>query len=338
MAIIVPQVALAAWWNPFSWGIWNWLFHFQGTEQQQEQTNVGKCDIDKDCPAIQCIKAPCPQNKCINHTCQLGLLWDDIYPFYAGVNWETVGPKKMTVPVSDLALEGYGVKGQGKINQNQDAQKFFNYYDNKLKSAGWAVENNFAADGVKGSQIGYKKGTDYIVLSYNITPGKVTSGENEPLQWTCPCQVQYDVFAGSAVSKNAPVAGGATAGWKTYTNTEHGFEIKYPSDWVVKIGGPGEMGAYSLLSLDINKKISDFNKNRASYVRLITEDNNFVLGTRDWKNFELGQIKGSISCDSNLCEIIFNSSLSQHFYIQTKNNPETDGDTHEILSTFKFTK
>jgi hypothetical protein len=241
LAVIVPQVAMAAWWNPFSWGMWNRVFHFQRAEQKQEQNkdqdqvvctmeakqcpdgsyvsrhgakcefdacpvvNVGKCEGDKDCPSIQCIKAPCGQNKCINNTCQTGLFWDVIYPFYSGVNWETVGPKKMTVPVSNIALEGYGVKGQGTINQNQDAQKFFNYYDSKLKAAGWTVENNFAVDGVKGSQVGYRKNTDYIVLSYNITPGKVTSGANEPLAWTCPCQVQYDVFAGSA---STPIVGG----------------------------------------------------------------------------------------------------------------------------------
>jgi hypothetical protein len=37
VAVIVPQIALAAWWNPFSWGIWNRVFHFQQTEQKQEQ-------------------------------------------------------------------------------------------------------------------------------------------------------------------------------------------------------------------------------------------------------------------------------------------------------------
>ena len=37
VAIIVPQVVMAAWWNPFSWGVWNRVFHFQRTEQKQEQ-------------------------------------------------------------------------------------------------------------------------------------------------------------------------------------------------------------------------------------------------------------------------------------------------------------
>lgn len=46
VAIIVPQAALAAWWNPFSWGIWNRIFHFQRTEQKQEQQQ--KVGGDKD--------------------------------------------------------------------------------------------------------------------------------------------------------------------------------------------------------------------------------------------------------------------------------------------------
>jgi hypothetical protein len=37
VAIVVPQMVLAAWWNPFSWGAWNRVFHFQRTEQKQEQ-------------------------------------------------------------------------------------------------------------------------------------------------------------------------------------------------------------------------------------------------------------------------------------------------------------
>lgn len=35
--LVLPSVALAAWWNPFSWGIWNRVFHFQRTEQRQER-------------------------------------------------------------------------------------------------------------------------------------------------------------------------------------------------------------------------------------------------------------------------------------------------------------
>jgi len=35
--VFAPSFALAAWWNPFSWGVWNRVFHFQRTEQKQEK-------------------------------------------------------------------------------------------------------------------------------------------------------------------------------------------------------------------------------------------------------------------------------------------------------------
>lgn len=34
IAFVVPQITLAAWWNPFSWGVWNRIFHSQ-TQQQK---------------------------------------------------------------------------------------------------------------------------------------------------------------------------------------------------------------------------------------------------------------------------------------------------------------
>lgn len=37
VAVIVPQVALAAWWNPMSWGWLNSIFHFQQTGQQSQK-------------------------------------------------------------------------------------------------------------------------------------------------------------------------------------------------------------------------------------------------------------------------------------------------------------
>lgn len=181
-----------------------------------------------------------------------------------------------------------------------------------------------------------------FVYQYFATP-KANNQQQNPTACTEEAKICPD---GSAVGRTGPNCEFApcpavpdqTAGWKTYTNSEYGFEIKYPTGWDNKIGSQGKMGAYSLLSLDINKNSSDFNANRASYVRLVVEDNNFVLGSRDWKNFELGQIKGSIASPGTGYEIIFSSDLGQKFYIFTKNNPEIDSDTNKILSTFKFTE
>ena len=75
----------------------------------------------------------------------------------------------------------------------------FNYYKEKLGASGWVEDGNFSADGVTGSQVGYNKGNNYIVLDYNIKPGKMTSGPNEPMAWECPCEVTYTAFVGKAV-------------------------------------------------------------------------------------------------------------------------------------------
>jgi hypothetical protein len=47
VAIVAPQMVLAAWWNPFSWGVWNRVFHFQGTEQKQEQQQNKEKEADQ---------------------------------------------------------------------------------------------------------------------------------------------------------------------------------------------------------------------------------------------------------------------------------------------------
>lgn len=65
IALIVPQVTLAAWWNPFSWGIWNRIFHFQ----RQVQNPVACTMEAKLCPdgssvgrtGPKCEFAECPK-------------------------------------------------------------------------------------------------------------------------------------------------------------------------------------------------------------------------------------------------------------------------------------
>jgi hypothetical protein len=52
--LIVPSVAFASWYNPFSWHIWGnfWNYFFQkqtSTIQQQNTQNIIKTDVEKDC-------------------------------------------------------------------------------------------------------------------------------------------------------------------------------------------------------------------------------------------------------------------------------------------------
>jgi hypothetical protein len=141
-----------------------------------------------------------PKQKCLRvweENCQISA---DVYPTYSDLKWNNTSAEVeiMNEPVTGTAINGYKITATGKINVSADARKFFGYYDSKLKSLGWSVDNNLSADGVLGSQTGYKNGNNYIVLSYDIKVGKVTSGPSEPLQYTCPCGVTYSIFTGSS--------------------------------------------------------------------------------------------------------------------------------------------
>ncbi len=123
-----------------------------------------------------------------------------------------------------------------------------------------------------------------------------------------------------------------TAGWKTYKNEN--FEIKYPSNWDTDIKSAGQYGAYSLAYFAIDEKLAKVNY---PFLLIVAENEDFRLGTRNWKNFELGQIKGQIAYSTGAGnEIVFTSNSGQNFYIRTKYNPDTNEMTKNILSTFKF--
>ena len=178
VAIIVPQVVLAAWWNPMSWN-WNSLLNFFNSKPMQVQQQAPQVQQQNTVPTVT-------QDKNI---------LSDVYPLFSNLKWGNAVADTENYPVGKTS--GYKITAIGQINANQDAQKFFSYYDSKLKSAGWAQDGSFAADGILGSQIGYKKDNNYIVLDYNIKPGKVTSKKDEPMQYTCPCKVAYSIFTGS---------------------------------------------------------------------------------------------------------------------------------------------
>jgi len=195
--LIAPSFALAAWWNPFSWGIWNRIFHFRQLEQKQEQPLLGGDRDEHGCIGSAGYSWCEKKQKCLRQWEESCDMINDIYPLFSDLKWSKASAKDNKEPVTDNTIKGFEITAEGTIQNNADAVKFFNYYDQKLKQSGWAIDNYFAADGILGSQRGYKKDFDFIVLGYNIKPGKIISGENEPLRWECPCSVTYSIFAGA---------------------------------------------------------------------------------------------------------------------------------------------
>lgn len=136
------------------------------------------------------------KQKCLRQWEESCQILGDVYPLFSNLKWSEAVAKS-TIS-GDMTVNGYEIKATSKINNNVEASNFFKYYDQKLKLLGWSVNNKVAADGILGSQTGYDKNEDiYIILGYNIKPGKITSGANEPLQWTCPCEVTYSIFTGT---------------------------------------------------------------------------------------------------------------------------------------------
>jgi hypothetical protein len=195
VAVIVPQITFASWWNPVSWGLWGKIWGmFHKTENTQMVGN------DKD--GHGCIGSAgyswCEKKqKCLRQWEEKCNILSEVFPTFSDLKWGEEVAKTITEPVSNVKISGYEITATGTINKNVDASKFFDFYK-KLAQSGWVVDNYFAADGVLGSQVGYNNGGNYIVLGYNIKPGTVTSGQNEPLQYTCPCQVTYTIFTGQS--------------------------------------------------------------------------------------------------------------------------------------------
>jgi len=142
-----------------------------------------------------------------------------------------------------------------------------------------------------------------------------------------------------------PLVKDETADWQTYTNEEYGFEVKYPNNYYIEVSGKREEGGliYDLLRVAIDKEpLSD---HRTPLVAVNVAGPNFVLGTRDWEDFFLGEIDGSISYNwedwkvrekVSSAEIIFTSENNQIFYVITQNDPLEDKVINQMLSTFRF--
>ena len=276
--LVIPSVALASWWNPFSWGIWNTFFHKTTISIDTVIKKICSNDIGQKVSA----------NRCGN-----------IYKTY------------YNPPLADAPTSIYDLSG-----------KFIGYCGGMSGPDGYDTANQKNCNLIKNCDAKDLCATE---------PSPIVGGDKDI--HGCIGSAGYTWCATKnkclrTWEEKCDTATDQTAGWKTYTNTQYGFSFQYPSDWEAVNTPQGQMGEFSLLSFNIIK-------NGIPYITIAVEDNNFVLGSRNWKDFQLGQIKGIIS---NSNEIVFTSAQGQKFYILTKNNPKMDTVTSQILSTFKFTK
>ena len=118
-------------------------------------------------------------------------------------------------------------------------------------------------------------------------------------------------------TKNSAQIQGQTADWKTYTNSEYGFELKYPSDWIEMIPKSWSTEAnLSIVFCGDSKNYCDSGLNEIDFIIFKTkidppDDAYYYLGSSaDKKNF-------------------------YYLYIDKTGNKDIFS---QMISTFKFTK
>ena len=200
-AFIIPQITLAAWWNPASWGMWNSIFHFQkqvknliignekactssgGKISTQDCYCLGAKDFRNNCLIGGCSCPPNPQFKKQVKDCDCGegKCWDGV---------TCVGLNKV------LSIESSTLTPECRVDLD-------------------CPQPNCSAL------------ANCIGMINKCVNGKceLTKTENQ------------------------------TAGWKTYTNTEYGFEFKYPQDFIISINPQGSTVIFRLV--DNNMAVCD---------------------------------------------------------------------------------
>ena len=125
----------------------------------------------------------------------------NVYPLASGITWGDMKFATTTIPTgsqnAQSVLAGIEISSQPILNitdLSTSSLPFANYYKKKLAAAGWAVDNAIAAGGPGAEIIGYKKGNDYIILTYSSV-FKNDGGGVAPE--SCPCNMTFSIFAGT---------------------------------------------------------------------------------------------------------------------------------------------
>jgi hypothetical protein len=122
-----------------------------------------------------------------------------------------------------------------------------------------------------------------------------------------------------------PIGTDQTAGWKTYTNTQYGFEFKYPSD---------------AISIEvINSSLNDVAIHKYDRMIIIGERINvtepvLVAGKQGYKY----SFVTSVNYKYNGFMVPLNNNNYLEVYESSKSPTVLASDFQKIISTFKFTK
>lgn len=115
----------------------------------------------------------------------------DIAVWYPSAPWSQ--PKTTTEQTALGNLDGESI--QATITSQATEIPHFETVS-ELTSKGFILDNNLSADGPGSSTWGYSKKADgktqVITFSYKTQPSN--SNPNEPLQFNCPCKVDWEVF------------------------------------------------------------------------------------------------------------------------------------------------
>jgi hypothetical protein len=121
-----------------------------------------------------------------------------LYPLYSGVTWgpETPAIETWRTATGTFNVAGYRISSaavKGITDIAALTTPFENYYRQKFTTSGWTINTQMEAGGPMGSQIGYAKGADYIILGYHTVFHSNVAGPNSPV--ACPCDTTLSLFS-----------------------------------------------------------------------------------------------------------------------------------------------
>lgn len=133
-----------------------------------------------------------------------------------------------------------------------------------------------------------------------------------------------------------------TAGWKTYTNTQYGFEVKYPADWKEIVGTASQATLSKVSLVKPAGPSEEFPDTLDISVLSLTVERLFSEAHPSYRNIESVQFAG-ISAQKFNNAPLESMGRADHTLIAVPRNGslilldyQTDADVNQILSTFKF--